>query len=63
MSDTETDATPAHITLHGCLLVESLGQHVLHVPKASYLKVVKALLADGYEMVADLTAHAQPHAA
>jgi NADH-quinone oxidoreductase subunit C len=42
--------------LHGCLLVDSLGQQVLHVPKASYLKVVKALLADGYEMVADLTA-------
>jgi len=56
MSDTETDATPAPVMLHGCLLVDSLGQQVLHVPKASYLKVVKALLADGYEMVADLTA-------
>jgi NADH-quinone oxidoreductase subunit C len=29
---------------------------VLHVPRAQYAKVVKALLVDGYEMVSDLTA-------
>jgi NADH-quinone oxidoreductase subunit C len=49
-------ATPEPITLHGCPLVEAFGQQVLHVPRAQYTKVVKALLADGYEMVSDLTA-------
>jgi NADH-quinone oxidoreductase subunit C len=29
---------------------------VLHVPRAQYTKVIKALLVDGYEMVSDLTA-------
>ena len=42
--------------LHGCPLVERLGQSVLFVGRDQYTKVVKALLADGYEMVADLTA-------
>jgi NADH-quinone oxidoreductase subunit C len=42
--------------LHGCPLVRSLGQQVLHVSRERYLAVVKALLADGYEMCADLTA-------
>ena len=42
--------------LHGCTLTISLGQQVLHVPRERYVEVVKALLADGYEMCADLTA-------
>lgn len=49
-------ATPEPITLHGCPLVVAFGQQVLHVPRAQYTKVIKALLADGYEMVSDLTA-------
>jgi NADH-quinone oxidoreductase subunit C len=42
--------------LHGCPLVENLGQRILFVPRDRYTAVVKALLADGYEMCADLTA-------
>jgi NADH-quinone oxidoreductase subunit C len=42
--------------LHGCPLVHSLGEQVLHVPRERYLAVVKALLGDGYEMCADVTA-------
>lgn len=42
--------------LHGCPLVEHLGQAVAFVGRDQYTKVMKALLADGYEMVADLTA-------
>ena len=42
--------------LHGCPLVERLGQSVLFVGREQYTKVIKALLADGYEMAADLTA-------
>ncbi len=58
-SDNTDTAAPEPIappTLHGCLLVDSLGQQVLHLPRASYTKVVRALLADGYEMCVDLTA-------
>jgi NADH-quinone oxidoreductase subunit C len=42
-------------TVHGCPLIISFGQRVLHVPRDRYLDVVKALLADGYEMCVDLT--------
>ena len=59
MSDTAAtgeQATPEQITLHGCPLVETFGQQVLHVPRDRYTAVVKALLVDGYEMVSDLTA-------
>lgn len=58
MTDT-TDAgatTPEPITMHGCPLVNTFGQDVLHVLRDQYAKVMKALLADGYEMVSDLTA-------
>ena len=42
--------------LHGCPLVESHGQAVLFVGRDRYTTVVKALLADGFEMCVDLTA-------
>jgi NADH-quinone oxidoreductase subunit C len=42
--------------LHGCPLVDSLGQRLLFVARERYAQVVKALLADGYEMCSDLTA-------
>ncbi len=42
--------------VHGCRLVVSFGQQVVFVPRDRYLAVIKALLADGYEMCADLTA-------
>jgi NADH-quinone oxidoreductase subunit C len=47
---------PAAATLHGCPLVESRGQAVLHVPRERYLEVMKALVDDGYEMCVDVTA-------
>src|SRR4051812_9795420 len=50
---TDTDGATE---LHGCPLVASLGQQVLFVPRERLLDVVKALLADGYEMCADVTA-------
>ncbi len=48
--------TPEPVMVHGCRLVVSFGQQVLFVPRDRYLVVIKALLADGYEMCADLTA-------
>ena len=48
MSETET--------LHGCALGDSHGQHVLFVPRAQYVSVMKHLVDDGYEMCVDLTA-------
>ncbi len=42
--------------LHGCPVVDRLGQQVLFAPRARYQSVIKSLLADGYEMCIDLTA-------
>jgi NADH-quinone oxidoreductase subunit C len=59
MTDTahqEQESAPEPVILHGCPLVVAFGQQVLHVPRDQYAKVMKALLADGYEMCADLTA-------
>ena len=40
--------------LHGCVLAESLGQHVVHPTAAQYLPLMKQLLDEGYEMCIDL---------
>ena len=50
------ESAPEPVTLHGCPLLISYGQQVAHVPRDRYVDVVKALLADGYEMCVDLTA-------
>lgn len=42
-------------TQHGCPVQDSLGQRVLHVSRAQYVSVIKALADDGYEMCIDLT--------
>jgi NADH-quinone oxidoreductase subunit C len=42
--------------LHGCPMVLAHGQTVLFPSREQYPKVVKALLGEGYEMCADLTA-------
>ncbi|MCB1001575.1 MAG: NADH-quinone oxidoreductase subunit C [Ilumatobacteraceae bacterium] len=55
-ADLASSGAPEPVTLHGCPLVVSFGQQVLFVPRDQYAKVVKSLLADGYEMVSDLTA-------
>ena len=43
-------------TLHDCPLVYAFGQAVVFVGRNRYAAVMKALLADGYEMCVDLTA-------
>lgn len=55
-AETQQESVPGPVRLHGGLLVTTFGQQVLHVQRADYSKVVKALLADGYEMCVDLTA-------
>jgi NADH-quinone oxidoreductase subunit C len=42
--------------MHGCPLSDSRGQAVLHPSREQYVGVVRALLDEGYEMCADLTA-------
>ena len=41
--------------LHGCPVIDSHGQRVVLVPRGEYLKVMKALVADGFDMLVDLT--------
>ena len=49
------DDAPAAPELHGCVLVESCGQPVVHPRHDQYLPLIKALVDDGYTMCADLT--------
>ena len=44
------------MSLYGVPLSDSRGQRVLHPTRDQYVKTVKALLDDGFEMCADLTA-------
>ena len=61
--DTETDGADrdaadrgeAAPELHGCVLVESCGQPVVHPRHDQYMTLVKALVDDGYTMCIDLT--------
>jgi NADH-quinone oxidoreductase subunit C len=48
------DAEPE--LLHGCPVSSSRGQRVVHVGRAEYLAVLRGLVADGFEMCADLCA-------
>ena len=50
----ETAVEPPRV--HGCAMVESLGQVVIHPSREQYVDVVKALADDGYAMCVDLTA-------
>jgi NADH-quinone oxidoreductase subunit C len=58
MTDVETTerAPEPRPELHGCLLADSRGQAVLHVPRERYADVVRKLVDDGYTMCVDLTA-------
>jgi NADH-quinone oxidoreductase subunit C len=64
MSDVTTPDTDAAepaaadepVLVHGCVSVESHGQHVLFPSRSQYLDVIKALADDGYAMCIDLTA-------
>ena len=42
--------------IHGCPVIDSLGQQVLLVDRGRYVDVVKALVADGFDMLIDVTA-------
>ena len=55
-ADVQHESAPEPVVLHGCPLTVTFGQRVLHVPRDQYTKVVKALLADGFEMCTDVTA-------
>ena len=46
---------PAPPTQYGCLVVDSHGQTVLHVPVDRYVATVKSMADDGYTMCVDLT--------
>ncbi len=52
----EAPAAPAREVLHGAPVTDSRGQKVVHPCRADYVKVVKALKADGYNMCVDLCA-------
>ncbi len=52
----EAPAAPAPEVLHGAPVTHSRGQLVVHPSRADYVKVVKALQADGYNMCVDLCA-------
>lgn len=51
----EENVTEAQEQMHGCPVVWSRGQKVLLVGRADYLKVMKALVADTFDMLVDLT--------
>ena len=55
MSNAEETTVETVEMLHGCSVTQSRGQTVLLVPRENYLAVVKALLADGFDMCVDLT--------
>ena len=52
----ETPAAPAPELVHGAPVTESRGQRVVHPTRADYVKVVKALTADGFNTCVDLCA-------
>ncbi|MFM8529847.1 MAG: NADH-quinone oxidoreductase subunit C [Ilumatobacteraceae bacterium] len=54
MPDTET-AGGQEATVHGCPVVSSCGQRVLLVPRERWFEVTRALVADGFDMLVDLT--------
>lgn len=57
--DTAGDQTAPTVEtpmLHGCPMSSSRGQDVVHVPRSEYLRVMRALVAEGYAMCVDLTA-------
>ena len=54
MTDNGT-AAESQEQLHGCPVTESRGQRVVLVPRGEYVKVMKALVADGFDMLVDLT--------
>ena len=56
MSETSTEPVeaPAPELLHGSPVTYSRGERVVHVSRADYLKVVKALKAEGFNQLSDV---------
>ena len=55
MSESTAHETTVSELMHGCPMVESLGQKVLFVDRDKYITVVKALVVDGFDVCVDLT--------
>lgn len=55
MSESTAHETTVPELVHGCPMVESFGQKVLFVDRDKYVAVVKALVADGFDVCVDLT--------
>ncbi|MGI8492723.1 MAG: NADH-quinone oxidoreductase subunit C [Acidimicrobiales bacterium] len=49
----EPESPPALV--HGCPVVESLGQTVVHADRARYRQLMSGLLADGYRLMVGVT--------
>lgn len=55
MSESTAHETTVQELVHGCPAVESFGQKVVFVDRDEYVSVVRALVADGFEVCVDLT--------
>ncbi|MEY3805814.1 MAG: NADH-quinone oxidoreductase subunit [Actinomycetota bacterium] len=55
MSDATHQDTTAIESVHGCPVVTPHGQKVIFVAAEQYLAVMKALLADGFDVCVDVT--------
>jgi NADH-quinone oxidoreductase subunit C len=56
VESTSSDVAPEPERLHGCPVSRSRGQLVVHPERAGYAALLKALVADGYHLCADLCA-------
>ena len=54
MAETNAEGTGVP-TVHGCPEVQSNGQRVIHVPRDRWFEVARLLVADGFDMLVDLT--------
>ena len=55
-AELEAPPEPGPETLHGAPVTSSRGQPVLHATPGTYLALVEALRADGFDLLADVTA-------
>ena len=50
----EPSSAPERPTLHGCAVVETAGQTVVHPTRGQYLGLLRQLLDDGYDQCLDV---------
>ena len=53
-AETETEAPPEPVLLHGCPTSVSCGQDVVHATGATYIELMRRLLDDGYHQCLDV---------